>query len=93
MSVSRDCRFVEYKPNQWYLLLASREHGELSDYDTNCYGEFSSFENAHKYLENFSNPGAFWVHKYDGKFSGTEEGLIARAEKPRYYDPFSFYQF
>lgn len=92
MSLSRECAFVEYKPNEWYLLLARDEHGELYPGDADAYGAFDSFENAHGYLGNFSNPGGFWVHKYDGKFSVYEEQLIARAEKPTFHDPFAYYK-
>jgi len=93
MSVSRECAFVEYKPDKWYLLLARDEHDELYPGEADAYGPFSTYEDAQGYLENFSNPGAYWVHRYDGKFSIYEEQLIARAEKPTYYDPFSYYKF
>lgn len=92
MSVSRECAFVEYKPNKWYLLLARDEHGELYPGDADAYGPFSDYETAHGYLDNFANPGGYSVHKYDKKFSIYEKQLIERAEKPTYYDPFAYYK-
>lgn len=83
MSVSRECAFAEYKPNVWYLLLASDEYGDLSDYNAEAWGPFKSQKATDKYLSDyFANPGALWVHEYDGKFSKIEERLISKATRP-----------
>lgn len=82
MSVSRECAFVEYKPNQWYLLLARDEHGELYPSTADAWGPFDNFQAADDYLENFSNPGGYYIHRFDNSFSKYEEQLIAGAQRP-----------
>jgi hypothetical protein len=63
-SMSRYCMFYKAKNGKWYMELASDEYGEHEDATT--YGPFNNEKEAEDYLDNFSNPGA-WFSDKSGK--------------------------
>lgn len=95
MSVQRACAIIETKPDQWYLLLAHQEHGELRPGEATAYGPFLTSEAAEAYLDdNFSNPGGFWLSPFDPHGDNYPilpyAELIQSAEKPGRFGPGSF---
>lgn len=84
MSVSRECRIVENEPGSWFLLLALREHGTLSEGPAYAYGPFPSDLKAIEYLDEFSNPGGFNVEYFEPgqPVRGLYQRLISQAIPP-----------
>jgi len=82
MSVSRECEIVEAQTGQWFLLLAEREHGELTDVDAFAVGPFVSRGVASIYLANhYSNPGGC-TYSFGEPLTPTQSKLIASAQPP-----------
>lgn len=56
-SKSRHCSFFKASNGKWYLNLADEEYAGYEDATT--YGPFDSFEDADRFLDQFSNPGGY----------------------------------
>jgi len=92
MSVSRECRFVEIEPAEWYLVLAMREYGTISEGPARAYGPFTSQAEAERYLEGeFSNPGSYSVYAWQPGITFNPDllRLIAKATMPAVEDTHS----
>ena len=62
MSMQRFCAITETKPGKWILRLAPDEYdGEEKAIN---YGPFKSLEEAEEALNDFTNPGAYFVQPY-----------------------------
>lgn len=80
-SMSRYCHFYMAKDKNWYMELASNEHGEERDATT--YGPFNTYEDAVDYLDQFANPGG-WSRDKSGKASVPKKSPNGRPiEEPR----------
>jgi len=89
MSVRRECRFVEFQPSAWYLVLAMREGGTISEGPARAFGPFPSQAEAERYLDGeFSNPGGFSVFAWQQNiaFSPALFELISNATRPWFPD-------
>jgi hypothetical protein len=67
MSTNSECDFIEIKKNVWYYILenydAPKNAWDWREYAT-CYGPFSSFDIANKYLsDNHANPGGYSMNE------------------------------
>ena len=58
MSTCRACNFTKCNDGKWYLELGNFEHAYES-HECTIYGPFNTLEEAHKELEQHSNPGGY----------------------------------
>lgn len=85
MSVRRECSLVEIEPAKWYLVIAMREYGTISEGPAQAFGPFPSQEETIRYLDGeFSNPGGYSVYAWQPGITFNPEllRLISKATSP-----------
>ncbi len=91
MSMQRECHFYEKKPGEWYLFIATMEHGSVSYTHTESVGPFPSEGATEEYLSDyFSNPGGVTIYRASSPTNGftqhLHEHLSKHADRPKSYN-------